>query len=137
VQDERFVAEVRIIREGEKRPLCSGYLPVTDRRGAVELIRRLWLPRERTETLTQLADNLQFAEDGSCRLCGSEEPERWQAHRCPPRGTKAGSVVRLRSGGPKMTVVKLAGRTVLAMWFTKGKRCQDELPSSSLVLLEE
>jgi len=139
VQYERFAAKVEIVREGEEeRPLCSGFLPVMDRRGAVELIRRLGgLSGEQRVALLKLADGLQFAEDGSCQLCGSGEPERWQAHTCPPRGTRAGSVVRLRSGGPKMTVVKLMGGTVLTMWFTKGKRRQDEFPSSSLVLLEE
>jgi uncharacterized protein YodC (DUF2158 family) len=45
---------------------------------------------------------------------------------------KPGDVVRLKSGGPKMTVDQLDGARIWCDWFEGSKKFSDSFPSTSL-----
>ncbi len=55
----------------------------------------------------------------------------------PPQQFKAGDVVVLKSGGPRMTVVKCNSETVEVQWFTKRVLNATIQPINAVELIKE
>lgn len=54
----------------------------------------------------------------------------------PTLSFQKGAVVRLKSGGPPMTVSVLYKESVLCFWFEGKTRKQDEFPFETLIACE-
>lgn len=43
-----------------------------------------------------------------------------------------GDTVKLKSGGPTMTVAELEGEDVVCLWFDKSQQCKQRFPAATL-----
>jgi len=48
-----------------------------------------------------------------------------------------GSVVKLNSGGPSMTILSINGETITCQWFTKDNKLQKDDFSKSVLSFDE
>lgn len=50
---------------------------------------------------------------------------------------KIGDVVKLKSGGPNMTVMKISSGYAICHWFDQSKACKDSFAIESLEIISQ